>query len=227
VISGDLDAMEKLLDDLKASEIPVRAIGGPAGAGHSHQVEPLREQLLDAFAAVRPRTGEVPFYSTVTAGALDTTMLGAEYWYRNARETVQFEPTVRALLERGHRAFIEISPHPTLVTALIEATEQALSQPASTALIGTLRRNDGGAARFLSSLAELWVGGATVDWSAILTGAPAQRVPLPPYSFQRQRYWHEPAASRRYSPATSRCKVTPGWVSTQSWVIRWCLPVCS
>ena len=47
-------------------------------------------------------SGDVPFFSTVTGGLLDTASLDGEYWYRNLRETVQFEQVMRALLGEGH-----------------------------------------------------------------------------------------------------------------------------
>ena len=54
-------------------------------------------------------------------------------------------------------------------------------------MTGTLRRDDGGPARLLASLAEVYVRGADVDWAAVL-GA-GQRVDLPTYAFQHQRFW--------------------------------------
>jgi acyl transferase domain-containing protein/acyl carrier protein len=189
VVSGDLDAMDELLNQFKAEDIHVRAVGGPLGAGHSHHVEPLRERLLDAFASVDARTGEVPFCSTVTGDFLDTSELNAEYWYRNARQTVQFARAARTLLEGGHRAFVEVSPHPVLAIALGESADRILEEPGSVALVGTLRRGDGGSRRFLCSLADLWVRGTEVDWATIFGGSGARRVPLPTYAFQRRRYW--------------------------------------
>ncbi|KAB2354502.1 SDR family NAD(P)-dependent oxidoreductase, partial [Actinomadura montaniterrae] len=59
--------------------------------------------------------------------------------------------------------------------------------------VGTLRRDDGGPRRFLSSLAELHVRGVPVDWTAVFAGSDPRRVALPTYAFQRERYWLQPA----------------------------------
>ena len=58
------------------------------------------------------------------------------------------------------------------------------------AVIGTLRRDQGGAGRFLASLAEAHVCGVAVDWTAIMRGG--RRVELPTYAFQHERYWPQP-----------------------------------
>ena len=53
---------------------------------------------------------------------------------------------------------------------------------------GTLRRDDGGLGRLAVSLAQVWVAGGAVDWSRWFAGR-RDRVDLPVYAFQRQRYW--------------------------------------
>ncbi len=191
VVSGEVEAVEELLEECAAEGVRVRRIAAAVGAGHSPQVEAIREELLQACSALAPRSGEVPFYSTVTAQLLDTAELGAEYWYRNAREPVRFEQTIRTLLARGCRTFIEISPHPVLRVAVQETAEDAAEDAA---VVGSLRREQGGLERFLLSLGEAWVGGVDVDWDAVFAGSGAKRVELPRYAFQRSRYWLQAAA---------------------------------
>ncbi|HWX46356.1 MAG TPA: type I polyketide synthase, partial [Solirubrobacteraceae bacterium] len=43
-------------------------------------------------------------------------------------------------------------------------------------------------------LAELWVRGVDVDWGALFGGAGGERVGLPSYAFQRERFWLEAGA---------------------------------
>ncbi|MEU8787752.1 type I polyketide synthase, partial [Streptomyces sp. NPDC048637] len=62
-------------------------------------------------------------------------------------------------------------------------------------VVGTLRRDEGGAERLLSSFAEAYVQGAPVDWAAVLGGG--ESVGLPTYAFQRQRFWPEPRTPQR------------------------------
>jgi acyl transferase domain-containing protein len=80
-----------------------------------------------------------------------------------------------------------------VLTAAITETLEDAGLPAPV-VAGTLRRDDGGPARLLASLAEVFVRGVAVDWAAVLGGAPGE---LPTYAFQRQRYWPGRAGERR------------------------------
>ncbi|MFA7755831.1 SDR family NAD(P)-dependent oxidoreductase [Streptomyces sp. NRRL B-2790] len=185
-VSGEPGAVDELLAELQGEGVRVRKVRGATGAGHSAQVESLRTELLELLAPVAPRAADVPFYSTVTGTVLDTTALDAEYWYRNARRTVEFERTVRTLLDDGRGVFVECSPHPLLAGAVEEIAEEAGAEAVTGA---SLRRDQGGMDRFLCSVSELHVSGVHVDWSASFAGRPVRRVDLPTYAFQRQRYW--------------------------------------
>ncbi|MDT3397647.1 type I polyketide synthase [Streptomyces sp. B1866] len=187
VVSGEPAALAELLaaceaDGVRAKRIPVDY------ASHSAQVEAIRDQVLGALKDIRPRAAEIPFYSTVTGTVFDTTGLDAEYWYTNLRQTVRFADAVRALLADGYRFFVESSAHPVLTVGLTESFEDADTDAAA---LGTLRREEGGAGRFLASLSEGWVRGLPVDWDAVFAGSGARRVDLPTYAFQHQRFWLE------------------------------------
>ena len=194
VVSGEPAAMDELLAACAAEDVRAREILGAVSAGHSPQMEALREPLLQACATVAPCAGDVPFHSTVTGGPLDTAALDAGYWYRNAREPVQFEQTVRALLESGRCTFVEVSPHPVLSFAVQEGVDAVGEDGRGDGVVATLRRGESTPERFAVSLAEVWVRGVDVDWPALFRGAAAARVRLPTYPFQRERYWIDSSA---------------------------------
>ncbi|KOG56749.1 hypothetical protein ADK38_43225, partial [Streptomyces varsoviensis] len=150
------------------------------------------EQLLSELRGLTPRQADVPFYSTVTGGLLDATVLDAEYWYRNLRQAVRFEEATRALLADGFQVFLESSPHPVLTVGVQETADDAGSGAAA---VGTLRRDDGGPRRLMESLGELHLRGVKMDWGAVFAGHAPRRVDLPTYPFQRERYWLEDGAA--------------------------------
>ncbi|MFE1978904.1 SDR family NAD(P)-dependent oxidoreductase, partial [Streptomyces hygroscopicus] len=197
VVSGDPGALDEMVARLEGEEIRVRRV--PVDyASHSAHVEAIHEELLMVLADLEPRSSEVPFYSTVTGELVDTAGLDAEYWYRNLRQTVELEATTRTLLGTGHGVFIEVSPHPVLTLPVQQTVESAGAQAV---VVGTLRRDEGGSERFLTSIAELHVNGADVDWRKVFAGHGARRVDLPTYAFQRQRYWPRPAEDATFGNA--------------------------
>ncbi|MFE3729120.1 type I polyketide synthase [Nocardia sp. NPDC059154] len=185
VIAGDVAAMEDFLaacarDGVWARPIPVDY------ASHSKAVERLRDRLLAELAPIRPQSGSVSFFSTVSADRLDTAELDAEYWYRSLREPVRFADAVTALIADGINGFIESSPHPVL-TMGIGVTAEAAGAGESVAVVGSLRRGEGGPERFLASLAQAHCAGVQVDPRSLVSGG--TRIDLPPYAFQRRNFW--------------------------------------
>ncbi|MFI1386007.1 type I polyketide synthase [Embleya sp. NPDC020886] len=192
VVSGDTAALDELIAQCEAEgvrhgRIPVDY------ASHSAHVEEIRDRLADVLAGIEPRPARIPFHSTVVAGRLDTTDLDADYWYRNLRQTVRFEETVRALVEAGHTAFVEVGAHPVLVAGIEEVLDET---DRNAVAFGTLRRDEPDVERFLGSLAEAHVHGLPVAWHTVLGTGFGRRIPLPTYAFQHRRYWLESGTGR-------------------------------
>ncbi|MEV4383680.1 type I polyketide synthase, partial [Streptosporangium sp. NPDC049644] len=183
VVAGEVVAVEELVERLGADGVRVRRIAVDY-ASHSAQVELLREALAEALAEVAPTAVRVPMLSTVTGEWVEGPELDGGYWCENLRRTVSFAPAVGSLLEQRYRVFVEVSPHPVLTVGIGECVDEA---DVAAVVAGTLRRDEGGLDRVLTSAAELFVRGVRVDWQSVLTGG--RRVDLPTYAFQHQRYW--------------------------------------
>ncbi|MFF5720923.1 SDR family NAD(P)-dependent oxidoreductase [Streptomyces buecherae] len=199
-ISGAPEELDTFVADLTADGVTARRVPGMAFAGHSPQVDAVRERILADLADVSPLPGTIPFYSTVTGGLFDTTGLDTDYWYRNMRQRVEYAAATDALLAAGHDLFIEASPHMVLGGPTQESIERA---GARADYLGTLRREHGGLDQLLTALGAAHVQGAPVDWATTLTPGSARRVDLPTYAFQRQRYWTGQVAPRAAATATT------------------------
>ncbi|MEU1013659.1 type I polyketide synthase, partial [Streptomyces sp. NPDC005890] len=188
VIAGDAEALDEVLDAFEDQGVRVRRIAVDY-ASHSRHVQAVQEALTEAFADIRGEAPAIPFLSTVTgewvreAGVLD-----GGYWYRNLRRQVRFGPAVETLLAEGHTVFVESSAHPVLVqpvTGIADATDAT-----DAVVTGSLRRDDGGLRRLLTSMAEVFAAGLPVDWRGVLPeAARTAHVDLPTYAFDRRHYW--------------------------------------
>ncbi|MDN3356249.1 type I polyketide synthase [Actinomadura sp. DC4] len=169
VISGDRDAVAEECAALEAGGVSARII--PVGlAAHAPHIDEVLDEIRRGVAPVTARTPRIPIYSG-HAGGLLTGATDAGFWCGALREIVLFDPAVRALLDDGHRTFVEVGPHPVL-TASIEET--AGDHDVDRVFVtGTLRRAAGDLARFYRQAAELSVRGLDVDWRpAYASGRP-------------------------------------------------------
>ncbi|MGB9513234.1 MAG: beta-ketoacyl synthase N-terminal-like domain-containing protein, partial [Candidatus Acidiferrum sp.] len=189
VLSGDRAALAAILDQLQSRDIFCRMVKVDF-ASHSPQMEPLRADLLKALEGLRPRPESVPIYSTVTGRVSHGSEFGSLYWARNMREPVLFSSAVQRLMEDGHDIFLEISPHPTLLSAIQQGLHH-FGQEA--AVLPSLRREEDEHTILLGSLGALYTLGYPVDWNLIYP-AGGQCVPLPFYPWQRERCWFEASA---------------------------------
>ncbi|MFE6447921.1 type I polyketide synthase [Nocardiopsis dassonvillei] len=223
VVAGGAEAVRSLVGRYEAEGVRARMV--PVDyASHTPHMERLRGSVTAALADITPRPPEVPVYSALTGGRLGEVETGAEYWYRNLAEPVEFADATRALLADGYDTFVEVGPHPVLVPALQETCEA--SEAPGTVVLGTLRRGEGGLDRFLTSLAEAHAHGVHVDWEPVFGGSP-RVVDLPTYPFQRQRYWRAAPdatsfaaeAEGRRTPGRGSSPVSPDdWSYREEWV---------
>ncbi|MBB4789330.1 type I polyketide synthase [Streptomyces rapamycinicus] len=177
VVAGAPEAVDRVLAVHEARGVRVRRIAVDY-ASHTPHVELIRDELLGVIAGVDSRAPVVPWLSTVD-GTWVEGPLDAEYWYRNLREPVGFEPAAGQLQAQGDTVFVEVSASPVLLQAMDD----------DVVTVATLRRDDGDATRMLTALAQAYVEGVTVDWPAVLGTTAARVLDLPTYAFQHQRYW--------------------------------------
>ncbi|WP_210406367.1 polyketide synthase dehydratase domain-containing protein, partial [Micromonospora sp. MH33] len=107
----------------------------------------------------------------------------ADYWVRHVRETVRYADGITALRDAGADTFLEVGPQ-----SVLTALNADLLPDGAVAVAAQRRDRDAGPA-LLHALAELHVHGVPVTWTQWYAGTDPQRVDLPTYPFQHERYW--------------------------------------
>ncbi|WP_171113719.1 MULTISPECIES: type I polyketide synthase [unclassified Streptomyces] len=193
VLSGDPRTLVELAETLRARNVFCRPVKVDV-ASHSPQVDPLREELLADLAGLSPRPSRIPVLSTVTGELTDGSDFDAAYWMRNLREPVLFWDAVQSLIARDNGVFVEMSPHPVLLSAVeqgFEFTERdGLALPA-------MRREEPETHGTLEILGALHAHGMPAAAPATLLPADGRLVRLPAYTWQHERFWFRDARTAR------------------------------
>ncbi|MCB0171114.1 MAG: type I polyketide synthase [Anaerolineae bacterium] len=199
VLSGDPDALNEVMDKLRAREVFCRLVKVDV-ASHSPQMDSVRAELVASLANIQAQTPVIPIYSTATETIIEGPTLDAEYWGKNLRQPVRFLTMSQQLLADEFTVFIELSPHPVLLAA-IEENAAELQKPNYN--LASLKRDQPELATLLNELGSLYKRGYAVEWNKLYpTGG--QVVSLPTYPWQRELFWIEASA------LSSRQRSRPG-----------------
>ncbi|HEY2269997.1 MAG TPA: SDR family NAD(P)-dependent oxidoreductase, partial [Streptosporangiaceae bacterium] len=183
VISGDAEAVESVTEMFRSRGLRVKALR-VSHAFHSHRMDPVLDELAQMAAGLTYAPPRVPWAGALTGDLITEPEPG--YWPRQAREPVRFAAAVAALAAQDVSVFIEIGPDGTL-----SALGPAAADDPGAVFIPALRPAEPGPAAVLAALARAHAHGIAVDWAAVLAGG--QRVDLPTYAFQHQRFWPQAA----------------------------------
>ncbi|ABX04516.1 MAG TPA: type I polyketide synthase [Herpetosiphon sp.] len=187
VLSGDPQALERVLKSLEKQGIFCRFLKGVDIAFHSPQMDVLKPELIAALAQIQSQPTTVPLFSTVTGAIIEGMALDATYWGQNLREPFLFTQGFNYALEQGYTTFLELSPHPVLSPSMLEALAHAKKKGD---VLGSLRRNEPEFVALLNTLAAFYSLGSTINWPTLYQQT-GQHVALPLYPWQRERYWFD------------------------------------
>ncbi|HEY3708380.1 MAG TPA: SDR family NAD(P)-dependent oxidoreductase, partial [Amycolatopsis sp.] len=183
VLSGTEDAVADVVaqfEGRKSSKLKV------SHAFHSPLMEPMLAEFRAVAETLTYAQPTIPIVSTVGA---DLDLATPGYWVDQVRAAVRFHDGITTLTGHGVGRFVEVGPDGVLSALVRQIAESAV-------VIPVLRKDRPEAHTALTALAELFVSGLVPDWAAVFAGRGAQRVDLPPYAFQRKRYWLDARANR-------------------------------
>ncbi|MEO3860621.1 beta-ketoacyl synthase N-terminal-like domain-containing protein [Acrocarpospora sp. B8E8] len=188
VLSGDVAAVEAVLNEWPAEGIVVRRVASDV-AFHSPHMEPLAVELAAATADLSFGAPRIPMYTTVLTDPRSTPVLDSQYWAANLRDPVRLAAATTAAAQDGYRAFLEISPHPVVAHSITETLGETGFEDV---FVGTsLRRNQPERSTFLAAVGTAHCHGVGVDWNRLQPDGGLAA--LPPYAWQHRRHWRDTA----------------------------------
>jgi phthiocerol/phenolphthiocerol synthesis type-I polyketide synthase E len=190
-VAGPHSAIDRLIGELRDNSISFRRLS-TSHAFHSPMMEPARHQFKKVVAGVRLQPPQIPYLSNLTGRWITAgEATDPNYWADHICATVRFADNLAELLAREQAVLLELGPGQTLM-------RMAGQHPACNSkhvIASTLRRperSEDDVAVILTALGQLWLAGIEPDWGKFYQPERRRRIPLPTYSFERQRYWLDP-----------------------------------
>jgi NAD(P)-dependent dehydrogenase (short-subunit alcohol dehydrogenase family)/acyl carrier protein len=182
---------------------------------------PIIEPFLEQFHDLTLHSPGIPYVSNVTGTWITAEQATApSYWAEHLRHTVRFAEGLHTVLQEPECLLLEVGPGHTLRTLARRHPARTPGQPVLASCPG--RQDQASeAAWILRVLGQLWLAGVDVDWTGFSTLECRQRLALPSYPFERQRYWIEPHALTPpivpRQPALARKPDIADWFYLPSW----------
>lgn len=190
VIAGPPEAVKEFENRLKTRRLVCMPLA-TSHAIHSTMMKPLLERFeaeVDKITLDKPR---IPYISNVSGQWIkDEEATDPAYWARHLRNTVRFADGIRELVKDSNTLFIEIGPGRDL-SLLIRRFMQDKPHLPIIDLVKVRQKDVSDVYFLMNRIGRLWLHGVPIDWNEFYGDEKRQRVPLPTYSFERQRYWIE------------------------------------
>lgn len=199
VISGAADAVDKLVAEFESEAIGVQ----PLTVSHAFH-SPLMDEILDDFenfaAGIDFQKPKIALVSNLT-GQVMSEAPTPRYWRDHVRSAVRFVDGVERVAEAKASILLEVGP----AASLLGMAKRCLPE-LNAATVASLRKGQAADQTVAAALADLYVAGAPLVWRRIYArrfdqqghqaAAFPQRLLLPNYPFNRERFWFDVDPSR-------------------------------
>lgn len=151
-------------------------------AFHSPLMDPILDELTQAASSMRISSPRIPILSN-TSGDFFGDVIKPEYWSGQVRNAVLFHQGMEKIINAGCSLIVEIGPHPALTPVVVTAFDSPTLQT-----MPTLRKDKKDSSNLLGALAALFVNGAPLKFDRLFLDPNYQRVSLPLYPFNVEKY---------------------------------------
>ncbi len=222
VVSGPTDEIKKFEAALAEQGQSTKLLH-TSHAFHSSMMDDLLNEFTAAVAEVTLRSPRIPYISNLTGVWLtDALATDPVYYAKHLRQAVRFSAGIQEIARELDPLFLEIGPGRTLAS-LVKRHVFEGRKPAALYSLPAVSEKQSDSRVMVNTLGLLWCRGQRIDWKNFHGGRKPQRIPLPTYPFERQRYSVEPTAltpqplnNPRGKKPTGEWLYVPGWKSSLS-----------
>ncbi len=191
VVAGPEPAIIELEQRLSADKLRGRRLQ-TSHAFHSSMMDPMLQPFIERVRKIKLHPPQLRYISNVTGRWITAEeATDPDYYAKQIRQAVRFSPGMEFLLKEPDRVLLEIGPGSTLSIL----AKQHPDPTAKRVIVSSLRGPDGTQTDtfcMLHALGKLWLAGCTVQWKSLYKNERRQRVKLPTYPFERERFWIDP-----------------------------------
>ncbi|MFG6100258.1 SDR family NAD(P)-dependent oxidoreductase [Leptothoe sp. ISB3NOV94-8A] len=205
VVSGEDNAIQALQQVLDADGFKTKRLR-VSHAFHSPLMEPMMAEFGAIASQITYHSPTLPLISNVTGQWADESMATADYWVNHVRQPVRVAQGMETLLTKDCDVFLEMGPKPILLGIGRQCLSEESFSEEKGLWLPSLRSGQDDWQQMLESLGHLYTHGVEVNWQNVAQGQHYQKVPLPTYPFQRQRYWVETSMVPTIPKASSTSK---------------------
>lgn len=162
-----------------------------SGAFHSFLIEPILADFQAIAQQINYSSPQIPIISNVTGEIVTNEISTPEYWCRHLRQPVLFYEGMKTLSLQNIDIYLEIGPKPVLLNMGHSCLPQDLGLWLPSMRYSSEKVQWDDCQVLLDSLAKLYLYGVSINWLNLQLNYQPNRVSLPTYKFQRQRYWRE------------------------------------
>ncbi len=188
VISGESSSIKTIISQLEIEEIEFRELN-VSHAFHSDLMKPMVAEFAKIAGEISyfpPKidlianeTGEVITHSEIT---------NPQYWCRHICQPVRFFSSIQTLEKQSYNIFLEIGPNPIL----IGMARRCFSEEKNTVTwLPSLKKGEKDWQILLESLGKIYTKGIDINWLEFDSNYNRNRVRIPNYPWNRQKYWNQ------------------------------------
>ncbi|NEO73021.1 type I polyketide synthase [Moorena sp. SIO3H5] len=197
VISGATTAITEIVSNLESEGIKTKRLQ-VSHPFHSPLMAPMLAEFEQVANQVNYNQPKIGIISNVTGEKAEASIATGKYWVNHISQPVRFSQSIETLVEEGVEVFLEIGAQPILLGMgrSCVSTEEGVWLP-------SLRKGVDEWESMLCSVGKLYVEGGEVDWLGMERNYQRQKVVLPTYPFQRQRYWIDTSTNQEQDASGS------------------------